>query len=238
MSWLITPQEKTAIDRFGIQNVSLLLHGNGANGSTTIVDSSPTPKTVTVVGNAQISTAQSKFGGASLVAGTSPDFTWATNRLTIPPGPDFAYGTGDFTWECFTYTTTANVNRILYSQATGGTNYFTTGIINDNRLFFTFAVSGAGTTVYGPVTSINTWTHFAVVRRSGIATVYGDGIAGTPVSCVQDFNNTTYIPNVGGYSHAPTTEPYKGYVDELRITKGIARYTSNFTPPTAPFPDF
>ena len=59
-------------------NVSLLLYGDGANGSTTITDSSPTPKTVTAVGNAQISTAQSKFGGASIA------FDGAGDYLIVP----------------------------------------------------------------------------------------------------------------------------------------------------------
>jgi hypothetical protein len=66
MSWLITGSQPVPVDpQFG--SVSLLLHGDGTNGSTTITDNSPTPKTVTAVGNAQISTAQSKFGGASIL---------------------------------------------------------------------------------------------------------------------------------------------------------------------------
>ena len=65
MSWLITGSQPVPVDPL-FNNVSLLLHGDGTNGFTTITDSSPTPKTVTAVGNAQISTAQSKFGGAVL----------------------------------------------------------------------------------------------------------------------------------------------------------------------------
>jgi hypothetical protein len=148
MSWLITGSEKTPVDpQFG--SVSLLLHGDGTNGSTTITDSSPTPKTVTAVGNAQISTAQSKFGGVS----------------------------------------------------------------------------------------VGTWSHIAAVRYNGVARVYTNGVSGTPVNCSLNFSDITYPPNIGGYSHAPSTEPYNGYIDDLRITKGVARYTANFTPPTAPFPD-
>jgi hypothetical protein len=65
MSWLITPGQPVPVD-LNRSNVSLLLHGNGTNGSTTITDNSPSPKTVTAVGNAQISTAQSKYGGGSI----------------------------------------------------------------------------------------------------------------------------------------------------------------------------
>jgi hypothetical protein len=73
-------------------NVSLLLHGDGTNGSTTIIDSSPSPKTVTAVGNAQISTAQSKFGGASLLFDGSGD------------GAIISTGLNDFTMTSNTYT--------------------------------------------------------------------------------------------------------------------------------------
>ena len=73
MSWIITGTEKYETDPYRSQ-VSLLLHGDGANGSTTIVDSSPSPKTVTAVGNAQISTTQSKFGGSSLAFDGAGDY--------------------------------------------------------------------------------------------------------------------------------------------------------------------
>jgi hypothetical protein len=73
MSWIITPQLRVPVDPV-FNNVSLLLHGNGTNGSTTITDNSPTPKTVTAVGNAQISTAQSKFGGASIAFDGTGDY--------------------------------------------------------------------------------------------------------------------------------------------------------------------
>jgi hypothetical protein len=219
-------------------NVSLLLYGNGTNGSTTITDSSGSPKTATVVGNAQISTAQSKFGGSSLVAGSSPDFTWGNNRIQFPPGPDFAYGTNDFTLEYWIFPFAEGLGRILYTQATGGTNYFMSGITGANQSFFTFALSGGGTGVLGPAVSVGTWSHIAVVRYNGVARVYTNGVSGTPVNCSQNFSNITYPPNIGGYSHSPSTEPYRGYIDDFRITKGVARYTANFTPPTAPFPNY
>lgn len=237
MSWLITPQQRVAVDPF-FGNVSLLLHGDGANGSTSIVDSSQRPKTVTIFGDARIGTDQSKFGGASLVAGSSPNFQWATNRIQFPPGPDFAYGTADFTLEYWIFPTVENINRITYSQAITSINYFMSGITSANLSFFVFAaISGSGTPVFGPAVPINTWSHVAAVRLNGVARVYTNGVGGTPVNCTQNFDNTTYPSNIGGYSHQPATEPNRGSLDEFRITKGIARYTANFTPPTAPFPD-
>jgi hypothetical protein len=218
-------------------DVSLLLHGDALNGSTTIIDNSPSPKIATIFGSAQISTVQSKFGGASLVGGSSPNFTWGVNRIQFSPGPDFAYGTGDFTFEYWTFPTVGNIDRIAYSQAVNGINYFTTGILSDNLAFLFFGVSGGGRAVLGPAVPVNTWSHVAVVRLNGVARVYVNGVSGSPVNCDQDFSNTTYPVNIGGYSHQPGTWPYNGYIDDLRITKGIARYTANFTPPTLPFYD-
>lgn len=218
-------------------DVSLLLHGDVLNGGTTIIDSSSSPKTATIFGSARISTASSQFGGASLVAGSSPDFTWGNNRIQFPPGPDFAYGTNDFTLEYWILPFAEGLGRILYTQATGGTNYFMSGVSSANQPFFVFALSGGGTGVLGPAVSVGTWSHIAVVRYNGVARVYTNGVSGTPVNCSQNFSNITYPPNIGGYSHAPSTEPYRGYIDEFRITKNFARYNANFTRPTLPFYD-
>ena len=97
-------------------NVSLLLHGDGTNGSTTIIDSSPLPKTVTAFGNAQISTAQSKFGGSSIA------FDGTGDSLTIP-AITFA---GDFTLEAWLYKTARSASgySVLFAQSTEN-NQFT-----------------------------------------------------------------------------------------------------------------
>ena len=86
-------------------NVSLLLHGDGTNGSTTIVDSSPSPKTVTAVGDAKISTAQSKFGGASI------GFDGSGDSLAAPASISH-FGTGDFTIELWIYRNNAGTSGI------------------------------------------------------------------------------------------------------------------------------
>jgi hypothetical protein len=96
MSWIITGSEKYETDPYRSQ-VSLLLHGDGTNGSTTIVDSSPSPKTVTAVGDAQISTAQSKFGGASIAFDGNGDY------LDASSSNQYAIGTEDFTVEGWVY---------------------------------------------------------------------------------------------------------------------------------------
>ena len=84
MSWVITgTQKEPAGDPFFFSNVSLLLHGDGTNGSTLIKDSSPRMNTVTAVGNAQISTAQSKFGGSSIAFDGTGDSLTTPTTLAI-----------------------------------------------------------------------------------------------------------------------------------------------------------
>ncbi len=232
MSWVITGSEKTPVDpQFG--SVSLLLHGNGTNGSTTITDSSLTPKTVTAVGNAQISTAQSKFGGSSIAFDGTGDW------LTISQSQAFNFSNQSFTIEGWIHVPLSDSTyRCIFSVGAPFQIYNHNGTVvafignTSSGGFFVNPLSGPAAAI-----SANTWTHFAVVRNVSTFTLFVNGVAGTAQTGVSDsvFYSSTQ-PAIGVY--LPTTSlPFTGYIDDLRITKGIARYTANFTPPTAPFPD-
>ena len=230
MSWLITGSEKNPTDPFRSQ-VSLLLHGDGANGSTTITDSSPSPKTVTAVGNAQISTAQSKFGGASIALDGTDDY------LTVPSSDDLKFGTGSFTIEGWFYAT-AFVNALAGLFSLGR---FDDGIllryqglnVNSNQNLW---ITG---TAYDwqPYNnlSLNTWTHIALGRSESTVRLFVNGVVVLAVINSASIAPTT-TTTIGSSTHA-LTNAWAGNIDDLRITKGVARYTANFTPPTAPFPD-
>ena len=233
MSWTITPQTKVPVDPV-FNNVSLLLHGNGANGSTTITDSSSSPKTVTAVGNAQISTAQSKFGGSSMLFDGTGDW------LTIPDSDEFSFGSGNFTIEAWIYNNTTGTFRHIVGQGNGNGTvaafYFFKS--NTNKLSGLIGSSGGSTIVSSSADlPLNTWTHVAFVRNGGTITLYINGVADGTASVtgivVNDLSNQLRVGAAGEFP----TDTWAGYIDELRITKGVARYTSNFTPPTAPFPD-
>ena len=213
--------------------VSLLLHGDGTNGSTTIVDSSSSPKAVTAVGDAQISTAQSKFGGASLAFDGTGDY------LTVPSSADFAFGTGDFTVEFWLKSQNSSNQRgiLQISDATGGLStsyanglvfYFPTGSGSIGAV-----VNGAGLQSANNILSLNTWYHVAATRSGTSFAMFVDGVQ--IITSTSSANLTASNLAVGGYYN--TSYLLNGYIDDLRITKGVARYTSNFTPPTAPFPD-
>jgi len=216
MSWIITGAEKNPVDLYR-SNVSLLLHGNGTNGSTTITDSSPSPKTVTAFGNAQISTAQSKFGGASIALDGTGDYlntsAGSINQRTEP-----------FTIESWAWIST-RTNFVLlstttfYWQEVGGIVYFGDSGANPIQ-------------ISSSELPLSDWFHVAI---SFDATTYRIFIGG-----VQKGITTTLLSNnvLGSISiGARGSSVLTGYLDDFRITKGVARYTSNFTPPTAPFPD-
>ena len=221
---------------------SLLLHGDGTNGSTVITDSSGSPKTVTAVGNAQISTAQSKFGGASIA------FDKVDDRLTLAASSAFAFDTGDFTIEFWAYSrdvsgaTQRGVFQI--SSATGGlsTSYINTILIYQGGNAAGGVLNGGLVAVVDnnfigsstAVLSINTWFHVALTRASGTLRLFFNGNVHSSIANTSNLTGSNLV--VGGSYN--TAFLYDGYIDDFRITKGISRYNSTFTPPTAPFPDF
>ncbi len=213
-------------------NVSLLIHGDGTNGSTTFVDSSSNNFTITPAGNAQISTAQSKFGGASMYFDGSGDY------LTLPVSQDFNLANLDFTIEGWIYTPSASswyqsilsigIPLQLYTQG-GSIEFYASAA--ESTAYFVSALRG-------PVNSLsaNTWAHFAVTRNGTTFRAFVNGVSGGTVTGSSSIFHSTSNPAIGIY--LPTSlYPFNGYIDDFRITKGVARYTSNFTPPTAPFPD-
>ena len=204
---------------------SILLHFSGSNGSTTFVDNGPNNLTVTGAG-ASISTVQSKFGGASAVFSGGNAITWPASNL-------FAYGLLPFTVEFWIYSNSTSSE--LYAQTISGENYFYIGI-NSGVLYFGFG-SGGGSAISGGSISTGTWINIVLVREgTGVnqTKLYINGIQTAAGTCNFDFSNTSYIPTLGRYSHT-VYNTYNGYIDEFRITKGIARYTSSFATQSAEF---
>lgn len=222
-------------------NVVLLLHMDGANNSTTFTDSSRSPKTVTASGNAKISTTQSKFGGASGAFDGTGDY------LSSSYNADYDFITGDFTFECFIYPTTSKTARILTLCGSSINWNSTTGIhfvaqqVNQNISINISNNTGTplGTTTTGNLITINAWNHVAFSKSGTTGYI---GINGT----VSSFSASGAARPSGNPTLAVATYPgengtgsfiYQGNMDDLRITKGVARYTANFTPPTEPFPN-
>jgi hypothetical protein len=228
MSWVITGSEKNPVDLFRSQ-VSLLLHGDGTNGSTTITDSSPTPKTVTAVGNAQISTTDPKFGAGSIFLDGTGDW------LTTPSNAGFAFGTADFTVEGWLKPAAVTAaDRIIFDSRATSTDTGIVFFIDPDGRLNSFQGSSLRANSGLLLLTSNVWQHFAYVRAAGVLYVYIGGSLGGSAALTTDLTSPGTV-RIG--VRQDDTLPYNGYIDDLRITKGIARYTANFTPPTAPFPD-
>jgi hypothetical protein len=213
-------------------NVSLLLHMDGSNGSTTFTDSSSNVLTVTANGNTQISTAQSKFGGASGLFDGTGDF------LTIADTAILDFGTQPFTIEAWVYVSSFANYPFLFSKYASGLNSWFVQL-ESSAIYFGFDANVSSN--YGTfATTINTnqWTHIAAARSGAVLGAYVNGVGSTQTvtnaDLDKDNNNQLYI---GRYHNSATAYDFTGYVDDYRITKGVARYTANFTPPTAAFPN-
>lgn len=209
-------------------SVELLLHMDGSNGSTTFTDSSGTPKTITVGGGAAISTAQSKFGGASLYLNGS------TDSLSFA---DVALGTGDFTVEMF-FKTASSVQyaQLIGNESGGGSSGYTVLINNNSSTGGQIAVYRQGNLVLTSSSgdwSDDAWHHIALVRSGTTVTLWLDGTSyGTATDGNSYSGGTYYI----GRNNEFAPRNLIGYIDEVRITKS-ARYTSAFTPTTTAFPN-
>lgn len=225
-------------------NVSLLLHSDGTNGSTTFTDNSPSPKTVTAFADAQISTSVFKYGTGSAKFDGNGDY------LSTPSSTEFDLGD--------TYTVEFWVNP---NSVTGGwtgwlhRGYYST--FDQSWTGLTFSVRVLDSTIYtylygtsaatqqviqtaSAVIVAGSWQFYTLVRTGTTAKVYINGVEKGSMVGVNTPAAST-IPLVIGdwsfYNGGPAHAWYNGYIDDIRITKGVARYTSNFTPPTAPFPN-
>lgn len=216
--------------------VSLLLHADGVNGSTSIIDSSPSPKTATVYGGAAISTAVSKFGGSSLFGGNQPGA-----RVAYAPSTDLDMGAGDFTVEAHVYRVAATGGIEVFMHHCTGTGYwgFRLGLQGDSAP--EFSICNTNTDVFratsGTPLPIGQWTHIAGVRLGNAILLYVDGqqVASQIVSGALFGPSDPLL--LFGTSNGDSRFQFNGHLDDVRITKGLARYTSNFAPPAAPFPD-
>ena len=209
--------------------VSLLLHFDGADGGTTFADSSTVPKTLTVHGNAKISTAHERFGGSS---GHFPGAS--TDYAVVPTSTDFAFGTGDFTIEAWIYIPSgiaggyAAICDIRSTSSGAGATLFK---LNSARQLGYYFAGEVNTTEAVPIAQ---WTHVSLCRASGVSRIFINGIASASTT-----DTDKKVPNhcyIGGV-HDGAHPAFSGYIDDLRITKGVARYTTNFAPPAARFPD-
>lgn len=209
-------------------NVALLLHGNG----TTIVDSSLSNRTPTVF-NAVISTAQSKFGGSSLY------FDGVGDYVTFPHSTDFSI-TGDFTIEVWARPVVNNAVKYIARKGVGAFNSGFVFATNSTGKLYFGAVGPSdesGNLCIGATTlALNTWQHLAATREGDVLRVFVNGVLDGTVTLAVGTSNNTDALHIGRDA-SDTARDFSGYLDELRITSGVARYVTTFTPENGPHLD-
>jgi hypothetical protein len=185
------------------------------------------------VGNAQISTTQSKWGGSSMYFDGTGDYLVGGAFSS----PIRAFGTGDFTIEGWFYTGANKTQIILDTGTTGGSGSGMQVALNSSGYPY-FFIFNSTTITSSIIVSLGTWTHIAWVRRGGVAAIYVNGVSGVSTantSNITDTGLTIGTPN--DYRDTSSTFHYNGYIDDFRITTGVARYITNFTPPTSQLQD-
>jgi hypothetical protein len=233
-------------------NTSLLL--NFTDAAITDVTAKNVLETV---GNARISTAQSKWTGGSMYFATGQTYGSGDN-LVVPFSPIYSLDTGDFTVEGWFYFTNLNTDQRGLVALGDGANGFP-DVYNAWSIVYLGTEAGGNNQIQwyrydgtnymyntsGLTLVANTWTHIAVSRGGGVLKIFVGGVSYYSQANSQSFaavntnplrvglqyygQASSYVPGYGGPRYWP------GYISDLRITKGVARYTANFTPPSGSF---
>jgi hypothetical protein len=218
---------------------SLLMHFSGSNGSTTtFIDNSPNNLTTTSNNGASISTVQSKFGGSSLLLDGTNDY------LSIASNSVFDL-TGDYTIEFWAYSSTIGNGGLLHRGFYNNTNWsglsFSIRGIGGSIRFYFYATTNANEQYIDATTpSNNAWHHFAMVKSGTTGRVFIDGTLSGTINGLNTPAASSQTLRIGVWDYfsvSPGAEYFNGYIDEIRITKGYARYTGSFTVPASAFPD-
>lgn len=225
-------------------SVELLLGGD----VSPIADASATPKSLTVNGGMTISTTDKRIGAGSMYFDGTDDYIFVADQ------PAFQVEAGDWTIEAWVRPMTTGGDIVIYgARIMGYEGDF--GIIFSQASAKVFQYN-ASNTKYPTVTTVNppaalaqySWSHVALVRQGATLRYFVNGVSGPAVTIpstaiirpTKNFGSTSALGLHVGTGAANWTTPnpsmFKGHIDELRFTKGVARYTSNFTVPTEAFP--
>jgi hypothetical protein len=214
-----------------ITNTSLLLNFTNAS----IIDSTG-KNNLETVGNAQVSTSVKKYGTGSMLFDGSTDMGFISRS-------SFNWSLGNtYTIECWAYADSVTGTKTLFNISPTFTANFGEVTLRTSGTSLNFSVRPANGSSVAQITagtvSTGVWYHFAASVDSGSARLF---INGSQVGSTTSVSSATFTPvgaAVGGYANAysNTSLNWIGRIDDLRITKGVARYTANFTPPSAQLP--
>ena len=207
-------------------DVVLLLHLNGSNGAATFTDRTGR-HTFSAVSSAALSTAQQRFGTASL------SLDGASKSITAPDSADWDFGTADFTLEFSVYVTSypgaADRSLFYFASVLGATGPLSVGLHNG------YLYAGPSNISYGATSATliptGSWVDVEVSRASGTTKIFMDGVQVASAADTYNYSANDFLW-IGGVTGSTSLD---GYIDEVRITKGLARHTSGFTVAGAEF---
>jgi Domain of unknown function (DUF1833) len=195
-------------------NTVLLAHFDGVDGATTTTDSGPNSHTITFAGGVEIDTAQSKFGGSSVLV---PSGSWTTDSSA-----DFTWGTGDFSIDFWYRTADVTAQQNIIGWHANNVIYKPAG---SSALIY---YNSANVIITSTAIVNNTWYHGELSRSSGSTKLFINGTQ--EGSTYADSNNYT-----GTVIKSPSDTGSGWWLDEVRVLKGEAAHTANFTPETAAY---
>lgn len=201
--------------------VLLAINDNAANGTTTFVDQSASAKTITNAGTTAYSSTTAPTGMT-----TSAALNGSTKWLSAASHADFAWGTGDFTIELMVRGSAFSADQAFWDIGTYNDIYTSAG--SSVVKFYNGAVRITGTTSL----ATNTWYHVALCRSGTSTKLF---INGTQEGSTYT-DSTNYAQAAAYAGSAAGAAAWNGYISNVRVTKGVARYTGNFTPPSLPLP--
>lgn len=217
------------------ESVVLLASFDGADQATTYTSEDSYAREATFRGNTQLDTAVKKFGASSFQG-----FGGINDRLEFPDAPELSLGSEDFTIECWTYFDSIRVTTVFFvskwntneNQSEYAVGYDSTG---EFRLWISADGSNAITKCqWGNTPNLNQWYHVAATYDGTTYRLFVDGdLKDSDVSSTTQFAGTAAVAVC---DREDGTLEHDGWVDDLRITKGLARYTESFSPPTSPHP--
>src|SRR3972149_10957410 len=213
-------------------NVKLMLHNNGPDGSTTFTDDSDSGHVGTANGQAQIDTAQAKFGCASGLFDGSGDY------VSFPDSADWDFGTNDMAIDCWVMFFSVSGNQCIVGRPTSGSSYLYLALEGGGIRFRDFDGGNIIDANFGAISlSTMTWYHFAVTRNGSDFRFFVNGTQhGSTVVNASAFTVRATPLEVG--ANSAIGYYFNGWIDELRISNGDSRWTATFTPPTEEYNAF
>ena len=210
-----------------------MLHMDGTDGGTTFTDSCTeggnTAKTWTASGNAHTSTDQYKFGTASA------QFDGTGDYINTPATSDWDFGSDNFTIDFWMRPGVVDSQQRLFGNLNSGGSsaQFEFILGGSNNMSFSGSLPSGLAVTNSATLAINTWYHIAVTRSGNDWRLFVNGTAGSTASFsgTMGANTTTSIGRSGEFN----AQLYTGFIDEVRITPGVAIWTANFTPPVGPY---